>query len=145
MKCLKPTTSLRKLSWLAMMVSAAATHAGAALVDLGGDESGDPSGGSSLAAATIRAQNFIFDATFGSPQLTISNNQGSLAITWPADAADWVLEQSPYLQPPIPWSRVPPALYQLNLTNLALTLPPQRAICSFACIEWTLSLPLCPG
>ena len=56
------------------------------------------------------------------PRLSITNVPPNFVVSWP-DVPSWVLEQSPHLQPPIPWTLVTPESYQirgaLRLVNLA--------------------------
>jgi hypothetical protein len=47
----------------------------------------------------------------GEPQLSITNAPPDFVVSWP-DLPSWVLEQSPHLRPPVPWSLVEPELYQ---------------------------------
>src|SRR3954454_9443677 len=47
----------------------------------------------------------------GDPQLAITNIPPDFVVSWP-DLPTWVLEQSPHLRPPVPWSLVAPELYQ---------------------------------
>src|SRR5690349_2249951 len=47
----------------------------------------------------------------GEPQLSITNVRPDFVVSWP-DLPSWVLEQSPHLRPPVPWSLVEPELYQ---------------------------------
>src|SRR3954466_2284894 len=47
----------------------------------------------------------------GEPQLSITNAPPDFVVSWP-DLPSWLLEQSPHLRPPVPWSLVAPELYQ---------------------------------
>jgi hypothetical protein len=47
----------------------------------------------------------------GEPQLSITNMPPEFVVSWP-DLPSWVLEQSPHLQAPIPWTLVAPESYQ---------------------------------
>jgi hypothetical protein len=42
----------------------------------------------------------------GEPRLTLTNQQGQIALLWPAAAANFVLERATHLRPPVPWVRV---------------------------------------
>src|SRR6185369_1251330 len=73
------------------------------LTDSGID--GTASFGNSEAEDSEEAQASIGSDT---PQLRISRQGSGIRVEWPLIASDCVLEQSPHLVPPIPWTRVAP-------------------------------------
>ena len=62
------------------------------------------------------------------PRLAVTYNGGNLVLRWPLAEGSWVLDQSPGLKPPISWTRVPPALYQIAGTNMAFVAFPRMVM-----------------
>jgi len=62
-------------------------------------------------------------ATAEPPQLTVARQEAGIALSWPASAIGWVVEQTADLQPPLAWAQVPPGLYGSDLTNISVLLP----------------------
>jgi 1,4-alpha-glucan branching enzyme len=53
------------------------------------------------------------------PQLTITQTNGTVTISWPNTYSEWVLNSSPTLAgSPPPWNQVSTALYQTNATSI---------------------------
>jgi hypothetical protein len=50
------------------------------------------------------------------PALSITRTEGSVTVSWPVSASDWLLEEALVLGQPIGWARVPLQLYRTNLT-----------------------------
>src|SRR5437016_425276 len=69
-------------------------------------------------------EDFLPAVVSTAPQLTISSGDGETRIGWPLSVSDWALEQSPFLDPPVFWARVPLNLYGITSTNVSVTLVP---------------------
>ena len=57
------------------------------------------------------------------PRLSVSRQNAEITVSWPLDAAEWVLEQSPDLNLPLSWQEVAPVTYQSSSSNLFATVP----------------------
>lgn len=56
-------------------------------------------------------------AAFEGPSLSITHAAEGFVVSWPESGTEWVLERSSELGAQVVWSRVSPALYQINGTR----------------------------
>ena len=71
-------------------------------------------------AARFPSPGFSSVSISDAPRLTFTRKDGEIVVGWPLDTPGWVLEQSPHLHLPIPWTPVSPTLFQMTETNLSL-------------------------
>jgi hypothetical protein len=53
--------------------------------------------------------------------LSVQHSGGSVIVSWPKAATDFVLDENPALASA--WTQVPPETYQTNATSIFITLP----------------------
>src|SRR5438093_2705987 len=79
------------------------------------------------------------------PRLAVTYNGGNLILRWPVAEGGWVLDQSPGLNAPTSWTRVPPALYQIAGTNMAFAASPSVGNMFYRLRMLSQSGPAIPG
>ena len=74
---------------------------------------------------------FAFEGT----ELSITNAGSGAILSWPGTATNWLLEQSPQVQPAAPWTGISPNLYQTNATSRYLPDPATNGL-RFYRLRW---------
>jgi len=66
---------------------------------------------------------FMLESFVPRPTLSVTQSNGSVIVSWPKAADDFVLDESISLSGDIPWAQVPRAIYQSNATDIFITAP----------------------
>ena len=83
---------------------------------------GEPTAGASQGGGYSAAVGFWPSVAASQPPLQVSYAAGMVTVSWPKPATDFLLDQSPNLNSPVPWSQVA-FPYETNTARIYITVP----------------------